>query len=484
MTNSQSLYGSHLLSQSQKSYTIPNGNEISTPEEFRFSGHNPIITLLIQSVGPLIYYFGNAIHDAVDIFLISKALGERCLQIVGFSSVVRFLLRSFAVYFSICATAKVPALIGEHRKEEAAQVITDLFRLTLASMIVMPVIFYFVSKPLLEFMGCTEEIADDCLKYLIPIIIVSPFTGIFQICCGFLQGEGRSILDAFMHILTFVLNCGLFAPIFLFVLKVDINLAGLSFALSQIIPSIVLLCLIFSGKFNLKPSWKLWCNKFSKETYLSLKLGLPFVLNIIAGTFPPMYMMNLMMKAASEIGIAQNVANSFSVFLKIQPIVNSFSQGLSQGMMASCSFANGANNIRRMLVLFLWELLMSSFILLSLTPLMIIRPDYLASIWMSNKDDIELAKKMIRIPYYTNFLNGLNDAVTAWCQSSNFPWSATVPSLIRGSFYIIGGVILYSKDKKDPVAIMFTYVINDLAVLLADLIISIYPMRKMVMHIS
>ena len=74
MTNSQSLYDSNLLSQ-QKSYTIPNSNEIAAPEEIRFSGYSPFITLLVQSIGPLIYFFGNAIHDAVDIFLISKAIG-------------------------------------------------------------------------------------------------------------------------------------------------------------------------------------------------------------------------------------------------------------------------------------------------------------------------------------------------------------------------------------------------------------------------
>ncbi|KAK8883976.1 hypothetical protein M9Y10_043079 [Tritrichomonas musculus] len=479
MTNSQSLYDSNLLSK-QNSYTIANPNNEAAPEELRFSGYSPFVTLLIQSVGPLIYYFGNAIHDAVDIFLISKALGEQCLQIVGFSSVIRFLLRSFAVYFSICATARVPSLIGEHRKEEAAQVITDLYRLTLISMIIMPVIFYFISKPILVFMGCTEDIASDCLDYLFPIIIVSPFVGIFQMCCGFLQGEGRSILDALMQLLSFTLNCGLFGPALLFGLKVDIKLAGLPFALSQIFPSVILLCLIFKGKFNLKPTWSLWVKKFSKETFGSLKLGLPFVLNIIAGTFPPMYMMNLMMKAAGEIDETQFVANSFSVFLKIQPIINSFSQGLSNGMLASCSYANGANDILRMFVLFGWELFLSTFILSTLTPLMIFKPDYLASIWMSDDEDIDYARQMLRIPYYTNFLNGLNDAVTALLQSANFPWSAIIPSLVRGAFYIIGAKSLYVTNKKDPVRMMVTYVFNDLAVFLADVIIAFYPFWKMV----
>ncbi|OHS99331.1 hypothetical protein TRFO_34236 [Tritrichomonas foetus] len=454
----------------------------STPEELRFSSQNPLRTLFVQSFGPLLYNVGNAVHDALDMYIISKALGERCLQIVGFSSIIRFLLRSFAVYFSQGAVSRVPSLIGERRQAEASQVITDLYRLTLIAMIFMPVVFVFISKPMLVFMGCTQEIAEECLSYLIPIICVSPFTGIYQMSCGFLQSEGRSVLNGMMQLSAFVINCGIFAPILLFWAKVQLNLAGLAFALSQIVPSVVLLILIFNGKFNLKPSWRQWSHKFSPETLVSLKLATSFILTILAGAFPPMVMMNFMMKAAAEVGTSSAVANGFSVFLKIQTLVNSFSQGFSQGMLASGSYANGAKKQRRMFLLFGWTILVTSLILLIFTPLMIFKPEWIASFWMSNNEELDYTKLMFKIPFFTNFLNSINDTVISLLLSATFAYSAMAPSLVRGAFYIIGACILYYTDKTNPRRMMYVYVINDLVVLFVDAIILIHPLKVMIGH--
>lgn len=446
-----------------------------SPENLRFSSKGPLLTLLIQSIGPLLYNVGNAIHDALDMYLISIALGEHSLQIIGFSSLVRFLLRSFAVYFSLGATAKVPALIAENRKDEASQVITDLFRLTLIAMIIMPIVFVFISKPILIFMGCTQSISEECFSYLIPIIAVSPLTGIYQMSCGFIQSEGRSILNSAMQLSAFVLNCGVFAPILLFVVKVNINLAGLAFALSQIPPGITLFFLIYNRKFNLKPTWKQWGQKFSKETFSALKLASPFILNILAGAFPPMLMMNYMMKAADYAGVMSAVANGFSVFLKIQAFVNSFSQAISQGFLSSGSYSYGAKNRERLFILFGWTICISMTILIGFTPLLILKPELVLSIWMSIDDEISIAKTMVVIPFYTNILNAINDAISNLLLCANFACSALLPSLVRGAFYIIGAVSLYFTDKVDPVRIMYTYNINDLAVLLTDAAISIYP---------
>ena len=468
-----SLSGAPLLQVISESQNI-------SPEELRFSSKKPFQTLLIQSIGPLLYNVGNAIHDAVDMLIISLALGEHALQIVGFSSLIRFLLRSFAVFFCQGAVARIPALIAEHRQSEAAQVITDLYRLTLVSMVIMPVIFVFISKPMLKFMGCTDEIAEDCFDYLIPIICISPLTGIYQMGCGFLQSEGRSILNTLMQLSAFVLNCGLFAPLLFFVAKVKVNLAGLPFALSQIIPGIVLLILIFNGKFNLKPKWRYWGQKFSKETWTALKLALPFVLNIIAGAFPPMLLMNFMMKAAAVIGKSGPVADGYSVFLKIQTLVNSFSQGFSQGMVASGSYANGAKKQRRMLEIFGWTVSLSSIILLIFTPIMIAKPEWMGSIWISEKEELDYAKDMLRIPFYSNFLNALNDAVTSLLLSASFAYTAMTPSLSRGVLYIVGSLILYYTNDSDPVRMMYEYVFNDVVILLIDCIIIIYPLKIMI----
>jgi Na+-driven multidrug efflux pump len=454
------------------------------PEEARFASRPPLQTLLLQAIGPLIYFVGNASHDAVDLLLISRALGPRCLQIVGFSSLVRYLLRSFAVFFSQAATARVSGLIGEQRKAEAEHVIVDLFRLTTIVMLFVPVLFIFVTKPMLEFMGCTPELADEAFHYLIPILCAAPFTGIYQIGCGFLLSEGRSILNGMMQLFAFVLNCGVFAPVLLFVIKVDLNLIGLAFASSQIFPGITLMCLIFHGQFNLKPKWSMWKQGFSRETLPALKLATPFVLNVIAGSLPPLLLMNLMMEAASKSDVSGPVAASFSVFLKIQTWVESFSIGINQGMLASGSYAYGADKPRRLLVLFVWAGSIALFLLLVFTPFMVWRPEWFASIWVTLDEDMEFAKKMLPIPFYANWLNAINDATTTFLLTMKFAYTAMSPSILRGITFIVGAIALYNSNEEDPVRMMWTLAINDFSVTLLDFGIIIWPMIRLVREIK
>ena len=450
-----------------------------SPEEARFGARSPLTTLLLQSIGPLMYFVGNATHDALDLLIIAKALGQECLQIVGFSGVVRYLIRSVAVLFSQGAVARVSGLIGEQRIADAEQVITDLYRLTIIAMILVPVLFVFATKPMLVFMGCTDDIADRAFHYLIPILCASPFTGIYQMGCGFLQSEGRSITNGFLQLAAFVLNCGVFAPILLFWVKVDLNLAGLAFALSQFIPGVILMVLIFAGKFNLKPRWELWKKKFIIETWRAVLMAAPFLLSVIAGAIPPLLLMNYMMKAAAEIGVAGPVAAVFSVFLKIQTFTVSFSYGINQGFLAAGCYAYAKKDWKRVFALLSWDVFVGLLILGIFTPIMIAKPEWAASIWIMSGDEMEYAKKMLPIPFYVNLLNALNDATVSFLLISKYSYTAMAPSIMRGITYIVGAVALYYTGKQDPVRMMWSLVINDVSIFVLDVGIFIVPFKKL-----
>ena len=72
-------------------YTDSNIRESVSREQERYDQGNAFISLIKLSFGPLIYQFGIALHDALDLFLITKALGESSLQVVGFSTMMRYL---------------------------------------------------------------------------------------------------------------------------------------------------------------------------------------------------------------------------------------------------------------------------------------------------------------------------------------------------------------------------------------------------------
>lgn len=454
------------------------------PEEERFASWTPLATILIQSVGPMMYSVGNALHDAVDMLLISTALGQESLQIVAFSGIVRYLVRATAALFAQGTAARISGLIGEKRKHEAEQVVADMYRLTLILMIISPVVFRFASVPMLIFMGCTEEVAESSLDYLLPILVVAPFTGIYQMGCGFLQSEGRSIANGFMQLGAFLLNCGIFAPLFLFELKVTLPFAGVPFALSQVIPGTVLTILIFAGKFNLKPKCGQLCKGMSKETWVAVKLAIPGFLNVLAGAFPPMLLMNYMMSAATEQGVAGPVASAFSVFLKVQTFANAFSIGISQGFIAAGSFAFSTDNRMRVVWLLICTVILSFLTIVIFTPIMILTPESAASIWITDDDGLWYAKRMLPIPFYVDLFNAFNDTTVAFLLILRYEWLAMVPSITRTISFLVGALVLHETDPTSTVRMMWSFAINDIVVLVADVIIIAYPMSRFMSSIK
>ncbi|EAY20829.1 hypothetical protein TVAG_436530 [Trichomonas vaginalis G3] len=459
-----------------KSLTSLNSME-KTEEQKRFESKNIVLSLLTLSVGPLMFNSGISFHDAVDMMLISKALGGDSIQIVGFSSLIRYLSVCVTIYFAQSTIAKIAALIGAGKKEDAEQVITDLFRISFVSMILVSIMFYFVAIPMLIFMGCTHDIAVEARHYLTPILIGMPFMALFQLSCGFIQSQGRSILCGILQFAAFALNCGCISPILLFAVKVPIKFAGISFALSQSIPGVILAALIFTGKFNIRPKCSMFLRPVSKDTLNALLLGTPYILNILAGAIPPMILLRYMMLAATTSGEAPMIAAAFSVFLKLQSAVNSVSIGINQGLMATGSYARGAGNYTRLIQLYIRAGLITLTYHLCWIPLMQTRADWVAKIWMDDEEQLRFAKYFLRIPFYTNWLIPLNDSAVNFVLASGKPVLAMVPSLLRGTVCLIATFAFYYTGKDKPQRMMYTYNTFDVSVLLFDIGLVIYNLR-------
>lgn len=436
-------------------------NDKIAKENNHFEKYSPLRTLFHFSVGPLMFNTGISFHDAIDLILISKALSTSTLQVVGFSSLVRYLCMCGAIFFSQATITKVSGLLGEKRYRDAEQVVADLFRLSMIGIGLFMLVFFYVAKPLLRFMGCDEDITNQGYQYLTPILAFMPLITLFQVSCGFLQSEGRSVLCGIMQLTAFALNCCIFAPIFLFVLKVPLKYAGISFALSQSIPGIVLTILIFSGKFTLKPKWRQLCKGFKKDSFHALLLASPFFINVLAGSLPPMLLLTLMMKAAKEAGIAEQVGEIFPVFLKINSAINSVSIGICQGFLGSGSYCRGAKQWSRLGKLFGLCLLVTFLYHLCLMPLMVFHADLPSKLWIDNKENLKLAKRMLAIPYYTNTLIPLNYAFVNMLLVMRKAVSALILTIIRGALYVGYTFIFYKFDDKDPVKLMYAYNCDD-----------------------
>jgi Na+-driven multidrug efflux pump len=437
-----------------------------SPEQRRFESHTPLVTILIFAIGPLMFNTGISFHDAVDFLWISSSFHSSALKVVGFASLVRFLCLSVAIYFSQACVSKVSGLLGEQRVRDAEIVVSDLFRIAILTMLIVPIAFFFITEPMMIFMGCTAAEALQGREYLTPILIAMPLITMFQLSCGFLQSEGRSVLCGIMQLSGFALNCGLFAPLMLKVAKVSLPYAGVSFAMSQSIVGLLLLVLIYRGKFNLKPHIRDWLGGFHKNAFHGMLIALPFLVNVLASALPPMILLKLVMSVANSQGHGDPVGIVFPVFIKLNSAINSVSLGLCQGFLGAGSYAYSSLNYDRYLALFKSVAILGWCYHIALMPLMVFRPEWPARIWISEPDQLDWAHRLIHIPYYTNSLIPLSVAIINFLLSMKKAIVSLVLTLIRGSLYIAYSYIIYHALAQTPEHLMYAYNADDVTLFL------------------
>jgi Na+-driven multidrug efflux pump len=440
-------------------------------ERARFEKMAPLPTFVILSIGPVLMQVGSALHDSIDFLLISRAYGSYGVGVVGLASLIRFVCEGISFYFAFAAIIKLPMLIGEGKQVEARQFIVDLYRVGIALSIPFAIVVYFLSEPMLKYMGCPEFMLPDSMKYITPIAWTIPLFVILQLSMGVIQGEGRAVLCGILQFSVVSFNCAVVSPIVFFWIKAPLSWSGFPYVLSHGLPGIVLMILIFTGRFSLKPKMRLWKNKLSSHVWHSLKLASSFLLFLVTNVFPPMFMVHYLLLAAHNTGEFDVVNPTFNTLMKIITFVFSWVEGFSQGFMAAGSYATGAANIRRFLRLALWGFIFCFVCQIIFMPVTLIDPWVPTSIWLSLPEEKEWSRKINGIPFYTQFLQSVSEITNCMCISSGNGWAPLVPAVVKGVVEIGAVLGLYNAEggSSDPKRIVYVYNILDGVVFVLDI---------------
>jgi Na+-driven multidrug efflux pump len=441
-------------------------------ERERFGKMSPLPTFVILSMGPLLMQVGSALHDSIDFLIVSRAFGSYGVGVAGLAALIRFVCEGISLYFGFAAIIKIPMLIGENKQAEARQLIVDLYRVGLLMSIPFAIICYFISEPMLKYMGCPEFMLHDSLTYITPITTTIPFLVLLQLAMGVIQGEGRSVLCGILQVSVFVLNCGVISPIILFGAGAPVTWSGVGYALSHALPGIVLTILIFCGKFSLKPKLSLLKNPINPNVWDALKLASSFLVFLVTNTFPPMLMVHYLLLAAGNIGEFEVVNAVFNVVMKTTVFVGSWTEGFSQGFMAAGSYATGARDIFRFAKLAFWGFFFCFVFQVIFMPLMIADPWVPSSIWLTSESEKDWARRMNGIPFYTQFLQSISEVTNCVCMSFGNAWAPLVPAVVKGVLEIGASIGLYEHGGGDthPERIVYVYPIMDCSVFLIDVI--------------
>jgi Na+-driven multidrug efflux pump len=449
-------------------------------ERERFEKMPPLPTFIVLSVGPILMQVGSALHDSIDFLLISRAYGSYGVGVVGLASLIRYACEGISFFFAFAAMIKLPMLIGEGKQVEARQFIVDLFRVGFALSIPLAVIVYFLCEPMLTYMGCPEFMLPDSMKYITPIAWCIPLFVILQISMGVIQGEGRAILCGILQISVVSFNCAVVSPITFFAIKAPLSWSGFPYVISHGLPGIILMILIFMGKFSPKPTLSQCLKGIHRNVWHSLKLASSFLLFLVTNVFPPMFMVHYLLLAAMNIGVFDIVNPVFNTLMKVQVFAFSWIEGFSQGFMAAGSYATGSSNIRRYVKLAFWGFVFCFISQLIFMPITLIDPWVPTSIWLSTEKEKEWARKMNGIPFYTKFLQAAAEVINCMCIAAGNGWAPLLPAIGKGVIQIGVSLALYG-DGDDPTKIVYAYPILDGCVLVMDILFCIFIIRPHIM---
>jgi Na+-driven multidrug efflux pump len=431
------------------------------PRRDRFEGKGAIRTILSGGISPLMFNVSIALNEAMELFLISRAFEPSAVAVVGLGAMLRYFCLCFAIYFSEACTRRVRTLIEENQVERATGVLVDFYRIGVLIMILVGIVFYFSSQPIVLLLGCPEFLAVQVKDFLTPILVAMPVIVLLHLSCAFLQSEGRFILSAVIQITSCVLNCGVILPILLFQIKAPLMWSGLGFALSQSLTGIITTICLFLGAFTLKPHCSDCFARISRSALDGLSASLPFFVFLVSMAAPQAFLISYIFRAADIAGNPAEVAIAIPVNINVNALVTSVSIGICHGFLFSAGSAYGLQKRKRFLELFGALCLVTFIFHAILFPIFVWKTEWPCSIWIEDANDLELAAKMIRVPFFTTLLIPLNIAMRHLLITMKKGRISLGLNVARAILFVAYTLIFYTVLEKSPIMMMYVYTADD-----------------------
>lgn len=435
-------------------------------ENQRFTKYSPLVTLLIFSIGPLANV-GSLLFETISMFFISKRFGHikdsYAIEILGFSGQYQNFLTVTGMFFGQCYITRMGSLIGAGQRDTAMHMTSDIIKLTILSTLIYCIPMYFVIKPFLKFVGTPDYMMEPTWQYNLFLLAFSLFSNLFSAEQSFILSIGRPILAAITCTIAKVLQGLILDPFFLFLCKVPTLLMKLSKVVTEVIFSILLFILIFRGKFSLKPSIRTFLScKFSHETFKSLLYPIPFTFAFVTSLFPPMIILKAITDSAKQTGQSQAIGAVFAVFTQLINLNSAIPSMLTTSFMTTGTHAYASGNITRLKHLLYWSLAISLTISVSFSFALVVFKREIASLFISDDEELDIAEKMLPIPFYTSFLSGFVTIAMALLMIIGKPLLVLIPTVLSPFNLIITCIIMKKIFKNDYVKLMLSYNVSDI----------------------
>ena len=377
---------------------------------------SPVSLILLFSVPMLIGNLFQQVYNLVDSVIVGKYVNADALAAIGATGSVTFLF--FAICNGIGSGGGIitSQCFGKKDDEAVKSCIVNTGYIMLVFPIIIGIIAYILTVPILKFLDTPVEILKDATDYMKIMCVGLVFVSVYNYISSMLRALGDSRTPLFFLIFSCLLNTGLD---FLFVVGFGMSVrgAGIATVISQFVSGVG--CMLYAMKTNSYFKFTKENMKFNKHITMSvLKLGLPlsFQFSMIAISCMALQ------KVVNSFG--KTTVAAFSATSRIEQIIHQPYQTLGAALSTFTGQNYGANLKDRVKEGYKKSLMIMVIFSIIMLPVMQLFSENIVRIFVDEEPVIVMGAKALRITSYfyvmlgtiyvvRGVLNGLGDSIFA-----------------------------------------------------------------------
>lgn len=421
----------------------------------------PIPKLLLSMGLPAFFsMFIQSMYNVVDTIYISN-YSKDAMYAIGLVTPMFMIGLSIALGAATGIGTLVSRRLGEGKREEAINVASNGFTLSLIHGFIVMCVGLIFAKPFLSLFTDRADILELGSRYLYIVLGLAYFQQISIYLERVMQNQGQVVIPMIAMLCGTITNIAL-DPILIFgyfgLPTLGIAGAAIATVTSQFVTFII--CLIYILKSNtieIKPDFS--------RLKLSLKrvqdiyqVGIPTAIINMLGSVTTTCMNSILVK------FSEDAVTALSLYFKLESFVFMPVFGFNQGALPIMSYNYGAQDKKRYLQCYKLYLLIAECILICGTLLFKLAPDLPLSLFETD-ESLLLTAEMVLKTISTGFIfAGFNIVLTTSFQSFGLGPLSMLQSMSRQLFMLIPLAFILSNFSLD--AVFLAYPIAEIAVAL------------------
>ncbi len=237
---------------------------------------NPIKLLVVFAIPMMIGNIFQQLYNVADSAIVGKLVGTDALAAIGVTGSITFL------FFALCngigsgGGIVTSQFFGSGDTDKVKKCISNVAYIMLVFPVVVGIIAFIITGPILVFLQTPEEVMHDATVYLQTMCVGLAFVSLYNYVAAMLRALGDSKTPLYFLIFACILNIGLDFT-FVYFFNMGVFGAALATVISQFVSGIT--CLIYAFKYN--PYFKLSKEDLVFDKYIviqAIKIGIPLSL--------------------------------------------------------------------------------------------------------------------------------------------------------------------------------------------------------------